>query len=116
MLGVQNYEAAFGTYPPGTIDRRGPLMNIPSGYHHSWITQILPYLEKHNADRQLDRSLSVYHVNNRPVRQHDLKILHCPSRATIGRGYSDYAGVHNHFEGPIHTDNTGVFFLNSRVR
>ena len=115
-LAVQGYESAFGVYPPGSIDRRGPILSTSQGYHHNWIAQLLPYLEKRTAYRHIDRSVGVYHVKNQPVRRHEIKLLRCPSSGVIGPGYSDYAGVHNDIETPIDVDNNGVFVLNSHVR
>ena len=50
------------------------------------------------------------------VRGVDSPVWRCPSSPATGRGYSDYAGVHNGREAPIDVDNNGVFFLNSDVR
>src|SRR5512136_477151 len=48
-LAVQNYEMARRTYPPGTINETGPIVNQPTGYHMSWLVQILPYMEEGNV-------------------------------------------------------------------
>ena len=116
ILAVQQYEMAFQVYPPGTIEARGPILNQPIGYHHNWVSQILPLLEQPNAYDHLDRRVGVYHPNNQPVRKLHLRGLRCPQSPAGGRGYSDYAGVHHSTEAPIDVDNNGVFFLNSRVR
>ena len=115
-LAVHSYESALGVYPPGSIDRQRPIMSSPQGYHHNWISQLLPYLEQRAAYRHIDRSVGVYHLKNQSVRRHEIKILRCPSSRAIGPGYSDYAAVHNDVEAPIDVDNNGVFFLNSGVR
>jgi hypothetical protein len=63
----------------------------------------------------VDFDFGVYDAKHRPVRRVELRILQCPSMPPMGRGYSDYAGVHHDREAPIDVDNHGVFFLNSRL-
>ena len=115
IIAIHNYEMLHGVYPPGTINDQGPIQSLPNGFHHNWITQILPYLEESNAYHQIDRRVSVYDPANQPVRQHFIRILKCPSQPGVVRGYGDYAGVHNDAEVPIDVNNNGTFFLNSRV-
>lgn len=115
ILAVNNYEMAFGVYPPGTVADAGPIQSRPQGYHHSWLTQILPYIEQRNAYARINRDFSVYHPANQPVRVLGISVLSCPSMVGGGRGYSTYAGVHHDVESPIDETNHGVFFLNSRV-
>ncbi|MFM7845132.1 MAG: DUF1559 domain-containing protein [Planctomycetota bacterium] len=114
-LAVQNYELAFGRFPSGTMEPTGPIRSVQRGYHHSWITQILPYLEQTAAFRRIDWTQGVYHPANGPVRAHDIRVLHCPSSPFVSAGQSCYAGVHHDVESPIDTTNQGMFFLNSRV-
>jgi prepilin-type N-terminal cleavage/methylation domain-containing protein/prepilin-type processing-associated H-X9-DG protein len=116
IVAVNHYEMAHGVYPPGTINAQGPIRNAPVGYHHGWITQLLPYLEHRNAYAHIDRSVGVYHPKNAPVRDLAINVLACASAVSPGAGYSAYAGLHHDVEAPIDTNNNGVFFLNSRVR
>jgi len=117
VLAVNNYEMAHGVYPSGTLDSSGPIHNVESGYHHNWISQLLPYIDQQSAYAHVDRKVSVYHANNANVRQLGIRVLRCPSSAWLsGKGYSEYAGSHHAVEAPIDVDNNGVFFLNSRVR
>jgi len=116
IIAVQTYETHHGVYPPGTIDAQGPILSQPVGYHHNWISQVLPFMEQKTPYRHIDWNVGVYHANNVPVRRLEFRILRCPSSPRVGKGYSDYAGVHNSVEAPIDVDNDGVFFLNSRVR
>ena len=115
ILAVQNYEASFRAYPSGTLEKTGPIVHVARGYHHGWITQVLPYVEQRNAYRLIDRTVGVYHNNNADVRSMPLKIVKCPSSPTALTGYSSYAGVHHDVEAPLDVDNHGVFFLNSGV-
>lgn len=116
IIAVHNYEMQHGVYPSGTINPTGPIRSIPQGYHHSWLVQLLPYLEEKNTFAHVDESVGVYDVRNMPVRQVALAVLDCPTQWGSGRGYSDYAAVHNDMEVPIDVDNNGVFFLNSDIR
>lgn len=115
IIAVHNYEMLHQVYPPGTINQTGPIQSLPQGYHHNWIIQLLPYLEQKNAYAHVDDLVGVYHVNNAPVRRLDIETLRCPSAPVPGRGYTDYAGVHNDVEAPIDVTNNGTFFLNSRI-
>ena len=116
ILAVHNYEMLHGVYPPGTVNATGPIESLPAGYHHSWIVQLLPYIEQKNAFAHVDNTVGVYDPRNMPVRRLDLPALRCPSQDYTAIGYSDYAAVHNDMELPIDVDNNGVFYLNSRVR
>jgi prepilin-type N-terminal cleavage/methylation domain-containing protein len=115
-VAIQSYESAHGVYPPGTIQDQGPIINERKGYHHNWITQILPYLEERNAWEHIDRDVGVYHPNNAKVRSLSFQVLICPSSPDDNQARSCYAGVHHDVEAPIDADNHGVFFLNSSVR
>ena len=68
IAAVHNYELAFDVYPPGTVEKKGPIQNHAFGYHHSWITQLLPFIELENEARMIDRRVGVYHKNNAEVR------------------------------------------------
>lgn len=54
ILAVQNYNMAHEVYPPGTINAEGPIASEPQGYHHNWISQILPYMEELSIYRHID--------------------------------------------------------------
>jgi prepilin-type N-terminal cleavage/methylation domain-containing protein/prepilin-type processing-associated H-X9-DG protein len=116
IIAVQNYEDAIKSYPPGTIDAQRPIANLPQGYHHSWLIQILPYIELQNVYRHIDPAVSVYHRDNWSVRSQSApRLLRCPS--SVGpSSLAEYAAVHHDVEAPIDTDNHGVFFLNSHIR
>ena len=114
-LAVQNYEMAGRVYPPGTIDKQGPIVNLPQGYHHNWLERILPYMEETNTFRHIDFTVGVYDPKNAEVRKVDMPICHCPSDAHYrlkDLAVTNYAGCQNDREQPIDTDNNGVFFLN----
>ena len=114
-LAVHDYEMAHEHYPAGTVDAKGPIRNLPSGHHISWIARILPYIEERPLYGMLDLSLSAYHSKNDPARQVAIPLLICPSCPTDEWPYSNYAGCHHDVEAPIDVDNNGVFFLNSKM-
>ena len=115
ITAVHNYELAYGIYPPGTLESKGPIQNHAFGYHHNWIVQLLPYFEQQNAAALIDRSVGVYHRNNAEARDLECDVLVCPSQPISGWGYSSYAAVYHDNEAPIDKDNQGVFFLNSQI-
>ncbi|HMC09877.1 MAG TPA: DUF1559 domain-containing protein [Pirellulaceae bacterium] len=115
-LAVHNYEMAHGVYPPGTIDAAGPITNKPTGYHHNWIVQIMPYIEEQNAYNLLDKKLSVYDPKNAAVAANMPRWLFCPSSAAPRSNVPCYAACHHDKEKSIDANDHGVFFLNSVVR
>lgn len=117
-LAVQNYEGAFRVYPPGTVDESGPIASVAQGYHHNWVSQILPYIEQSVTYRHIDFDAGVYDDKNAEVRRVNISVLHCPSDYSEDRsiGHSNYAGCHHDVEAPIDVSNHGIFFLNSAIR
>src|SRR5262245_29940264 len=116
ILAVHNYEMAHGQYPPGTLDATGPISNTPTGYHHNWLVQLLPYLEEQNAAKSINRQLSIYAPQHAAIAAAPPPWLRCPSCAVVGGNATHYAAVHHHAEKPIDAIDSGTFFLNSRVR
>ena len=119
ILAVGNYESAFRVYPPGTLNAKGPIVSEAKGYHHNWLTQVLPYLEEQNTFHYVDFSVGVYDPKNAEVRKVRIPVFECPSTPlprSDDRAFSSYAGVHHDLDEAINTDNHGVFFLNSRLR
>lgn len=119
ILAVQNYEMAYRAYPPGTLEEKGPIVNEPKGYHHNWLSRLLPYLEEKNTYNHIDFAAGVYDEKNATVRKVHISTIECPSVAVPDqpdRAFTCYAGVHHDVDADIDTDNHGVFFLNSAVR
>ena len=102
MLGIQQYQSVFGCYPPGTIDKTGPVTNTTTGYHHGWLTQILPFVDEGNVFEAIDRTKSIYAPANKPIRNFEGLQIHCPSTGRISGLFSSYAGCHHHQEGHGH--------------
>ncbi len=116
IMGIHQYEQSHLLYPPGTLAKKSPVQNLPNDSHHNWIEHILPYVEQHSTYKNIDQTVSVYHPKNAPVVALNLKVLHCPSSAAPDRGYTTYAAAHHDLEAPIDEQNSGVFFLNSKLQ
>jgi prepilin-type N-terminal cleavage/methylation domain-containing protein/prepilin-type processing-associated H-X9-DG protein len=117
-LAIQNYEMTFQCYPAGTAEAAGPIVNTANGYHHNWLTQLLPYLEESVTYDHIDFSAGVYDAQNATVRTVRIPVYRCPSdwESWPGNGLSNFAGLHHDVDAAIDDDNNGVFFLNSFVR
>lgn len=125
VMALQNYEMAFEVLPPGSVNPTGPILNesAPTGYHVSWIVQILPQLELSTAFKHFDFAVGIYDPRNLAPQQREFSVLNCPSSATTysaraksGTHSTSYAGCHNSIEAPIDTNNDGLLFLNSSIR
>jgi len=129
-IAAKSYENSFESLPSGVVNPTGPIVDAPSGYHFNWISQLLPYLDARPVYRKFDFNTGVYAPQNGTARSIMLNVLMCPSgslpfrMAPIGPNPSiggnpaltSYAACYNDIEAPIDLKNTGVFFLNSRVR
>ncbi len=115
ILAVHNYESLHGVYPPGTIDAKGPILNAQIGYHHNWLIQILPFIEDRPTWETIDKRVGVYHAKQIPLLAVPPRLIDCPS-CPAPQGNPCYAGVHNDTEKPIDAQDSGVFFLNSKLR
>ena len=127
-LAIHNYEMAHEVLPPGTTNPTGPIKNADtSGYHMSWLVQIIPFMDEPVLYQHVDFTKSVYAAEHEPARRYRVASLFCPSNGT-GRSQpspvpevageialTSYAGCYNSTEAPIDTTNDGVFFLNSSV-
>ena len=118
-IALNNYRMAHGVLPPGTQNETGPIQSKEAGgYHMSWLTQILPYIEQQNAYRQIDFTKPVYNPANASVRGHYVPLFICPSIPIAGIPPippTCYFGVHNDVEVPIDVNQNGVLFLNSSI-
>ncbi len=146
-LALHNYMMAHEVLPPGTQNATGPIVSGPAatggignvpmgagddpaaapaptgpvGYHMSWTTQILPYLEQQNAYGKIDFQKSVYDIAHQPVAAHTITTFLCPSDYGASSGINrvaraNYRGCHHDQEAAIDVDQNGVLFLNSAVR
>jgi prepilin-type N-terminal cleavage/methylation domain-containing protein/prepilin-type processing-associated H-X9-DG protein len=111
-IALGNYASTHRMFPPGVVNDRGPILNLPVGYHYSWIVQILPYMEKGSIYRHFDFREGVYAPSNQTARDARIQTLLCPSSPLRSL---NYAGCHHDVEAPIAADNMGILYLNSRV-
>jgi len=114
ILAVQNYQSTTQVYPSGVMNPSGPIANDPNGMHHSWIVQLLPFLDEQVKFDQIDPTVSIYAERHAKVRQSVVPVLICTSAPTDHVG-SSYAACHSDVETPIDSNNTGTFFLNSEI-
>ena len=118
-LALANYETQYHVFPPGVVDRAGPIRNEPLGLHISWCVQLLPYMEQQSLYNAFNANVTVYAPENQTVRLSTMSALLCPDDPgrPIGnrQGMTTYAGCHHDVEAPIDVNNHGVFFLNSHI-
>ncbi len=112
-VALGNYASTHKVFPPGVVNDKGPITNLPKGYHFGWAVQILPFLEQPAIYREFDFNQSVYAPRNDTARSHRSQSFLCPSDPTYG--ITSYAACHHDVEAAIDRDNHGVFFLNSRI-
>ncbi len=86
-LGLFNYEATYGTFPPGYLyvagtEYGGPVVPGFEDANHqgfSWGCMILPFLEQVNLYNTINFSLPAFHLSNLSARETHLSIFLCPS-------------------------------------
>jgi len=119
-LAMHNYDMAYEMLPPGVVNPTGPIKTVPSGYHMSWLVQLLPYVDQVSVYQHIDFTVGAYDPKNAKPRKVILPVFTCPSFPMSGRvqnvAQTNYAGVHHDSETPIAADNNGVLFLNSSIR
>jgi len=114
-IGMGNYASTHSVFPPGVVNDKGPILNLPHGYHHSWVVQILPFIGQDNVYRRFDFRQGVYEPANDTAVGVKIAILLCPA-SPVRTFAINYAGCHHDVDAPIAADNHGVLYLNSRVR
>lgn len=112
-IALGNYASTHHVLPPGVVNDKGPVSNLPRGYHVGWAVQILPFLEQANLYRHVDFRHGAYADVNATAFLSGIKMFFCPSD---WRPVSmSYMGCHHDAEAPIDADNNGVLYLNSRI-
>ncbi|TWU03569.1 DUF1559 family PulG-like putative transporter [Neorhodopirellula pilleata] len=132
-IATQSYADDFGHLPGGTfsfnanlnrpssaeqdlspeaLDRDEVVRSLPEGYHHNWISSLLPYLDRQGLYQSIQYEYGVYSEANRLPREVDLAFLRCPAAAeTQLPNTSSYVGLHAAESNPISPLDTGVFML-----
>lgn len=111
-LALSSYSVQYGHYPAGTFNPTAPIANEPTGYHHNWISGLLPFLGGSELYEGIDFESGVYAPANQTIRNVRIARLLCPSAAYVRENSSCYAAVHASTESPIDGSNDGVFILN----
>src|SRR3954452_24846304 len=57
---LSGYYSAHGVFPPGVVNDKGPITNVPVGYHFGWAVQMLPFFDQSAISHQFNFSESVY--------------------------------------------------------
>ncbi len=112
-IAMGHYVSTHEVLPPGVVNDKGPIQNVPTGYHFGWAVQILPFLEQRNLHRQFDFRRGIYEGRNVTVQSGRIGTFLCSSDPWAGS--SNYMGCHHDVEAPIDADNHGVLYLNSHV-
>ncbi|MCX7421258.1 MAG: DUF1559 domain-containing protein, partial [Planctomycetia bacterium] len=119
-LALHNYDQAHEVLPPGSVNPTGPVRSEPQGYHMSWATQLLPFLEQASLHAHVDFSVGAYDAKNEKARKALVPAYLCPSDGRNGYnttepGINSYAGCHHDEESAIDHGNHGVLVLNHAV-
>ena len=112
-IAVGNYASTHRVFPPGVVNVKGPIFNLPQGYQVGWAVQILPFIEQANVDRHIDHRQGVSTDANSTATGYFIGVFLCPSDSRSGP--MSYMGCHHDVEAPIDADNHGVLYLNSHV-
>jgi len=114
---LQNYEMAHEVYPPGTIDKQGPIQSVAQGDHRNWLIHICHILKRRTLIAHRSSGWRV-RSENAAVRALRIGSIECPSEATdqSATPASNYAAVYNDVEAPIDVDNHGRVFSQQQIR
>ena len=120
-LASHNYEFAWEHLPPGTTNPDGPVLAQEQGLHIGYLVRLLGYVEQHGIMKNFDVSLGTYAPQNAKARAVAIDTYLCPSFPVASNfqgtsGLANYAGCHHHLETPIDDDNSGLMYLNSKIR
>jgi prepilin-type N-terminal cleavage/methylation domain-containing protein len=93
----------------------------PTGYHMSWLVQILPQVDRQIVYKRFDFTKGVYVEPNLAMAKVGITTYQCPSDPWGYQGggavmLSNYTGVYSHERAAIDVGTTGVFTLNSSTR
>jgi len=120
-LAMHNFEFSLEHLPSGVNNPDGPIRSEPIGQHVSFLVHLLRYLEQQGIADHFDIEEGAYAEANAAARAMVINSFLCPSSGSMinsdqTAALSNYAGCYHHDEAPIAADNTGLLFLNSKVR
>jgi Tfp pilus assembly protein PilE len=127
-MASQAYRDDFGHLPSGSLTFNANLLSsgaeeeskattvirsLPEGYHHNWISSLLPYLDRQGLFQSIEFDYGVYSDANRLPREVDLALLRCPAAGeTQLVNTTSYVGLHDDQSVPIAQDNSGLWMVN----
>jgi prepilin-type N-terminal cleavage/methylation domain-containing protein len=85
VLGLHLYHDSHRHFPFGDDQL--------SKKHHSWVTQILPFLEQRSLAEQINLDVDWNDTVNRPAVETVLPVMRCPTSLLEFNGETDYAGI-----------------------
>ncbi|MCM2369365.1 DUF1559 family PulG-like putative transporter [Aporhodopirellula aestuarii] len=89
------------------------IASLPKGYHHNWISSLLPYCDREGMYQSIHFDVGVYAPQNAVTRDADIPFLRCPSSAERQKlNTSSYVGLHASDARPIGIKNDGMLTLN----
>jgi prepilin-type N-terminal cleavage/methylation domain-containing protein/prepilin-type processing-associated H-X9-DG protein len=112
-IALGSYASTHRVFPPGVVNEKGPISNLPTGYHMGWAVQVLPFLEQANLYRRIDFRHGVYARANATALASGIRTFLCPSDGRPAP--MSYMACHHDVEAPIDANNRGVLYLNSHV-
>jgi prepilin-type N-terminal cleavage/methylation domain-containing protein len=119
MLAAQQYESSQLYFPAAVWNESSPIIHAPEGKHHGWLLALLPHFDRPDVYRRFDFEASVYNPKNAEVRAIEIRLLRCPSDASLENSpfaASSYAGCYHPAETPIAEDARGALVLNRPLR
>jgi prepilin-type N-terminal cleavage/methylation domain-containing protein/prepilin-type processing-associated H-X9-DG protein len=78
-LALHNFHDVNGTFPSGHKVTYDGVNDGSTLYFWNWAIQILPYMEQQPLFQQYDNTVSVFHANNKAVRETNVASYACPS-------------------------------------
>lgn len=113
FLANESYSLRYGHFPIGTQNPTGPIRSETSGYHHNWITGLLPMLDQEERFDQINFTHGVYAPENAAVAVTVPSPFRCAaSETTLAPNATAYAGVASSLERPIDESGDGMMILN----
>lgn len=113
-LAAQNYHDVYLSLPPGTTGVSSPVEVDANESQFAWTTYLLEFLDRPTISKAMNRTGSIYAVENDELHGLRIPTFRCPS--AVGKSSINYVGLQHHESQPITGDDSGLFFLNSYVR
>ena len=118
-IAVESYHQVHRTLPPGSTGPGPVVSSRLDAPYWSWIAQILPSLDQRPIAAKLDPAAGPIAPWHDALHAVFLDLLECPTAEVSyeeSGQVSCYVAAHHHRPGPIGVRDSGLLFLNSRVR